>query len=471
MNQEATTPTTPPSLHRTLITIAWPVVALNMLQVVNSLLDRLFIGSLPSAALTAHGASMSVLFLLFSLCISIAVGVGAIVSRAYGAKEVSEYQMASQQSFGISLYVGIALGVLGILAAPLVSRAILPVQDKESIKLMGEFLTTFSIGVPATCVIQTIASSLRSIGDTKSPMYISGVQILLHILLNYLLIFPSHGWLPGAGLGLPGAGLAYTISAYMVMIPYMLYMKRTPLQTRFSLAFPKKDWFFRVLRISVPSAFQAALRTFSLTAFTLILSLLANHDAALAALTTGFAIESLMFAPAFGLSAAVGALVGQSLGAREPQRAQNIGWLGALYALVIAFVVSAPVFLFVPYFAPILVGHKMEISAEVISVVRYLCVTEPLFCVSMVLIGAMQGAGDTKSPLWIGALSLWGLRVPMAMIFALESGHILFGGIALPWGLHMGTTGAWLALSVTQAIQGVFAALSWRAGRWKDTIV
>ena len=91
------------SVGRSLWTMAWPVVALNLLQVANSLIDRFFIGNLPDTSMSAHGASMSFMFLLFSLAYSVAVGAGAIVARAYGAKEVSEYRLAAQQSLQVSM--------------------------------------------------------------------------------------------------------------------------------------------------------------------------------------------------------------------------------------------------------------------------------------------------------------------------------------------------------------------------------
>lgn len=455
-----TSPTYKPErLSRLLFNVAWPVVALNLLQVVNSLLDRFFIGHLPEEAMAAHGASMSIIFLLFSLAMSISIGTGAIVARHFGAREVSEYKMAAQQSVQIAVYVGFGLALLGVLLTPLLARFILPAEDKASIGYLTVFLQMYSLGVPAICIIQVLAASLRSIGDTKSPMFLSGAQILIHVLLNYAFIFPKIGPFSGLGLGLQGAGLALSSSAWISAIAYLLYIRRTPIGARFSTNLPKRDWLQRVLRIAVPSAFQAALRTFSLTAFTLILGYVPNHKAALSAMGTGFAIESLMFAPAFGISAAAGALVGQNLGAKNPGQAERIGWLASMAAFTIALVICGPIYFSVPYFAGNLVGHKPEITAELVSIVQWLCVTEPLFCLAMVLIGAMQGAGDTKRPLWIGIFSLWFLRVPLAILFA------------LPIGMALGAKGAWIAMSITQGLQGILSAFAWKKGQWKTVKV
>jgi putative MATE family efflux protein len=455
-------------LQKALFTMAWPVVVLNLLQVVNSLLDRFFIGHLPKESMTAHGGAISVLFMLFSLAFSISVGTGAIVSRAFGAGEVSEYRNGAQQSLRVATYFGLILGVVGFIGSPFMAVAILPRTDTESVRLMGQFLQAYSVGVPAMCIIQVLASSLRSIGDTRSPMFLSGFQILIHIVLNYLFIFESEGGLPGFGLGLLGSGVALSLSAWVSAIVYVVYARKTPIATRWSLTPPTAQWAERIFRIAIPSAFQAVLRTLSLTAFTLILANVPGHDAAIAAMTTGFAIESLMFAPAFGLSAAAGALVGQSLGAKKPDRAMKIGYLTAMVAVVISTVFAVPIFILVPEFAGSLVGFKPEVTLEVVRVVRWLCVTEPLFCAAMVFFGGLQGAGDTKNPLWISIISLWGLRVPFGMLLAMAPGSALIGSLTLPTGFAMGATGAWIAMAFTQGLQGLMAAHIWRQGHWKN---
>lgn len=443
---------------RVVWTLAWPVVALNGLQVVNTLIDRSFIGHLDSASLTGHGGATNVIFLAFSLAVSLATGPTAIVSRAYGADEPREYRAASRQSLAVSLYIGLIVGALVYLGADWAARTILPAKDVDAIGKMASFVRAFSVGVPAMFMIQTLAASLRGIGDTKSPMVISGGQIAIHIALNVLLI---------PRMGLVGAGIALSISGWIATGVYLRFAVHTPIRIRPTLRPPSLEWTLRLLRIAIPASVMSALRILSLTAFTVILALTATGSDAIAAMTTAFAIESILIAPAFGLSAAAGTLVGQSLGMEDPRRAERLAWICAAMGVVSVLVFVAPIVVFTPQIAHALLGDKPTIIAHAVDLIRMMAVSEALFCIAMVLFGAMQGAGDTVRPLWISIFSLWGLRVPLALFLTLPAGTQLAAGIALPFGAGLGPNGAWLAMTITQGLQGILAIWAFKSGAWK----
>jgi putative MATE family efflux protein len=451
--------------------LAWPAVALNSLQVVNTLLDRFFIGHLPQSSLTAHGGSMTFMFLMFSLGVSIATGATALVARSYGADEPDQLRKASRQSLSLTLLFSLVLGLVTAIFSRSFAGFILPADDPSAIREMAGFLGAYALGMPAIYTIQTLAGALRGIGDTKSPMVISGFQILLHMILNFFLIFPTHKLLgvtiPGAGLGLTGAATALSISAWMSALGYMFFFKRTLIGSLWKIEMPDLGWAWRIMRIAIPAGVQSVLRVLSLMVFTLILALVPQGSAAIAAMSVAFAIESLMFMPSFGLSVAAGALVGQSLGMGRPDRAEKLAWISAHHAALVTLALVGPIFLGAPWIADLLLEGKVEIVREAIELIRYLCATEVFFAYAMVMIGAMQGAGDTTEPLWIAIASLWGLRVPVAFLLAIPTGHALGAGLVSPLGLGLGATGAWIAMSGTQAVQGVLSILAFRRGRWK----
>ena len=446
------------NISRVVWTLAWPAVALNSMQVVNTLLDRFFIGHLESSSLTAHGASTNVMFLVFSLAMALGTGASAIVARAFGAGEEAEYRRGAQESLGLALVLGVVTAILTALSAGWAASALLPAKDLVAQREMTRFVLAYSTGLLPIYVIQTLAGSLRAVGDTKSPMVISGIQIAFHMALNFLLVHR---------FGLVGAGCSLAASAWISAVIYVFYARHTALGRLSVLRRPRWEWGKRILRIAVPAAAMSTLRTLSLTAFTLVLKQVPNASEAIAAMSTSFAVESIMFMPAFGLSMAAGALVGQSLGMERPDRAERIGWVAAHYGALVTVALVTPVYVYAPWIAGGLVAHKEGIVREATTLLRYLCVTEFLFAYAMVFIGAMQGAGDVKRPLWISVFALWGLRVPLAMVLALPSGFALAGMLTVPFTLGMGANGAWLAMALTQGVQGILATLAFKQGAWK----
>lgn len=452
--------------------LAWPVVALNSLQTVNQLLDRFFIGRLAPSALTAHGGSTSVLFLMFLMAVSVATAATALVSRAYGAENEAEFREAAKQSVRVAIFSGIGIGLVTWLIAPVAASVLVPASDHDAVRQMGWFLRAYAFGLPALFVIQVLAGCLRGISDSKSPMVISGIQILLHIGLNFLLV-PPHGSWPG--FGLTGAGIALSASSTVSAIVYIVYAGWTPLGSVWKIRLPDAHWFQRVLRIALPAAAMAFLRVFSLTVFTIILTLVPNGSAAIAAMTTAFAIESIMIMPAFGLSAAAAALVGQSLGMRRPDRAKLLGWTAAHHGGILTLSIAACIFFAAPTLAGILLNGRQNIMDPAILLLRMFCFTEVGFAYGMVLIGAMQGAGDTREPMFISVVALWVLRVPLAFVLSLAPGQVLchIGAFSLtmPFGAGWGATGAWIAMASTQGLQGILAAWVFQRGRWQSTEV
>lgn len=448
----------PEKAARVVWELAWPAVALNSLQVINSLLDIGFIGHLSKAALTAYGGVTPVVFLMFSLAMALATGATALVARAFGAGQAEEFRTACKQSVAVSIACGLICGVLGIVAIPFATWALLPPHAGDASAFMARYLIVYATGLPAIYIIQALAGSMRGIGDTKSPMVISGIQILLHILLNYVLIFPPREVaggirLPGFDLGLTGAAMALSISAWMSAIGYLAFVGRTPLGDAWRIQVPQWNWVVRILRISIPAATMAVLRVASLGVFQFILKGVHDGETAIAAIRPGFAIESIMFMPSFGLSMAAAALVGQSLGMKRPDRAEVLGWTAANYAALVTLALSIPIFVFAHPISGLLIEGKPEVVEQTALLLRYLCVTELGFAYAMVMLGAMQGAGDTVRPLWITVVCLWGLRVPLAWLFVVP--------------MRMGTAGAWLAMSITQLLQGVLGMAAFKQGKWK----
>lgn len=447
------------SANRIVWDLAWPIIALNSMQVVNSLLDTRFISALGQSSLNASGAAQSVLFFLASMGIALGVGVTALVSRFYGANQTADLVKASRQTTGLSVLIGIAIAVLGYFTLPFICGLYVDV-DSAAYSEMLEYLGAVMVGIPAFYIFNSLAASLRAISDTKTPMVVSGIQILLHIILNYILIFPPREFigmtLPGADMGIAGAGWSFSISAWIAALMYFPATSGSILGATWKLQFPEWKWVVRTLRISLPASLMMIIRVSSFAVFSMALKHTGEGEMALGAMRVGIAMEAIAFMPAFGYSMAASALVGQYLGKKDPAGAERLAWGATNQGVLIMTVMAAVFFIFAPQFA----AFFIELPAQrdiAISYMRIVAITEPLFGYAMVLTGAHQGAGDTGRPTWANFISSWVLRVPLVYIFAV--------------GMKLGSTAAWVVMALTQAVNGIIMIYLFRRGKWKDKTV
>ena len=463
----------PESSLQTVWKLAWPAVALNSLQTLNGLLDNFFLSYVGAEALNAVGASTSYVFLLFSVSMALGTAATAIVSRAFGAGTHDECIVANAKCVSLSIWVGIGLAAVAFPGAIGASMLLVNGDHPHVRSLFVTYSAIFAIALPAIFVIQSLAGSLRGIGDTKSPMVISGLQILLHISLNCVLVLPTRTvngvTIPGAGMGLAGAATAMAVSSWASALVYIAWSKRTPLETKLDLRLPDLAWARRILRVAVPASMMSIVRVTSLATFTIVLKNVVDSMHAQAALRPGFSIESFAFMPAFGLSVSAAALVGQSLGMRDPERAARLGWTAAHQAAIVSFVVSIFMYFFADGIAGAVLPGDRQTAAVAAQYARYIASTEVFFAYAMVLIGAMQGAGDTKRPMWLSVIALWGIRVPLAAVLALSAIPVF--GLFTIRGAGMGPDGAWLSMALTQLVQGSAAIWLFKQGSWKTTQV
>lgn len=440
--------------------LAWPAIGLNSLQVVNGLLDVKFIGHLGPNALAGQGAAFNVVFLLMSLAMALGTGATALVSRFYGAKSPEDLANASRQSLSLSILLGVIFCVIGFGYAPNLILALTnsdPVITKQAML----FMTPVLLGLPAVFIFNTLASNLRAIGNTMTPMIVSGLAIVVHVIFNVLLIFPTRevnflgfGFvMPGANMGMSGAGTAFAISAWFSAFAYFPASNRTVLGSMWRLQWIEIAWAVRILKIAAGAAVASVLRVASFILFTAILSRTTEGPLALGAFAIGIRVEAIAFMPVFGYMIAAAALVGQSLGMKDPHRAEKLAWAANRQAVIVTVIVS----LFFIIFSYPLASFFAEDPVQRYLAAMYLfCValTEPLFASAMVLTGAQQGAGDTIRPTWISFISQWLLRIPAAWVFAI-------------W-LGFGTLGAWWVMSITQAVNGLMMITLFRKGKWKE---
>lgn len=433
--------------------VAWPTVVNTLIQTAYNLINRLFLGGLPDSdkAQAALGIGWSVLNIEFCLISGMSAGTAALVARFIGAREDENAVEATRQSLILATAAGILCSIpLVVWAEPLV-RGVGAAADVA--KLAAPYLAIiggFSI-LPFLHMVVMVA--LRSAGDVRHPLYAGAVMIGVNTLLDWLLIL-GPGPLPSYGV--TGAAVATVASRFVGTALILVYLYRSKLRDSLSHFKPHFGWFGRVMNIGWPATIQGVLWGIGFIAYIRIMSYLPNATAAQAALTVGLSIEAICYMPGVAYSTAATPLVGQNLGAGQPDRAQRCSWVASWHAAAIMTGVAV-LFLAIPHYLAAPFTDNKEVLALIVSYLRVAAPSEPFLAVGMVLAGALQGAGDTRMPTVIEFLVNWPIRLTLAWLLTFVVG--------------MGALGAWVAMTASTIIYGLMIVAWFKTGRWKTVKV
>ena len=422
-----------------------------MVQSANGFLDSFFIGGLGTKALAASGIGMNLNFLLMSAAMAVTVGTGAIVARSIGEGDVEQARTATRQSLGLIVLIG-AASALAMLA---LSGSLLKFQglDAPTRALAAPYLHVILLGLPIQFVMLTLGGAIRGLGDTVRPFWVTLGACAVHALFNYLLIYGNLG---APRMGLTGGAVALLLSQIVAVGIFIAFLPRTALGRLWRGDWrPRREWAVRLMRIGLPAAGQQVLRVGSMTLFQTLIGRFGEGSAAIAALNIGLRSESLAFMPGFGYAMAAAAFVGQNLGARQGERARRGAWQATFQAAVVMSALGVVFFFLAEPFARLFVrggdgAEKAETIALAVSYLRIAAFSEPFLAFGMVLTGALQGAGETRGPTYLTAITMVGLRLPLAAVLL----HY--------FGIH----GAWLAMSLSTVVQGLAVIVLFRRGSW-----
>ncbi len=445
--QQGNRDSTSGSLHRNIWHLAIPMVLEMSLMNVSQIVDTYCVGKLGSVALAAVTMSITIRWVLHSLASGLGIGGMAVVARRVGAQDREAAEHAVWQTILLGLTVSLVMSGLGI---PLARPILLLLGADTDVLLLGTAYLRVSLGGVFTLMLVFIINSLlRGAGEARLSMNMLFLVTVVTVVLEPALIF---GWGPLPPVGIVGAAWATVLGYGAGLVMQVVILLRGRGQIGINLRDLKPDFplMGQIIHIAWPSSVQMTLRSSSRMA---IIGLVGAYGT-LATAGYGVANRLLMFAviPVFGLGNAAGTLVGQSLGAGKPKRAEQNAWWASAYAAAYMAVAAAPVFIFaeplIALFDP--TPQVMAFGAECIRTVVPFLIFGAL---GIVLARAFNGAGDTLPSMMVNLLTLWGIEVTLAY--------------GLSRWLGMGVTGVWWGRAAATAANGLLLALWFRLGRWK----
>jgi len=439
-------------VRRDLINLAWPTATEQLLGLTTQMVDMAFVGRVGAYAVAAVGVVTQPLWLTFGLAGAMGVGVIALVSRLTGAGDDESVERAVSTAAWLGLLLSLLLCAGLYFGAPQIVTAMGAPPDVHPHGVL--YLKLLVPGLLGHYWFITMAAALRAAGETRIPMLLALGVNGLNVVLDWLLIFGHLGF---PALGLAGAALATSIARLFgsAGLAVVLFRRQGPVALRW-----RTPWRFspalavRTLRVAYPSALERTASTLSMVVYAILINRLGTI--AIATQQIAYVIEDIIWLVAFGLGTSCATLVGQSLGARNPDRARLAMLEGLRLGGIFTLSVAAS-YLLIPGVYMRIFTTEPDVIALGTMALRVAALADIPMGLVLILNGGLQGAGDTRAAAAFTLLGSWGVRLTLAYLMI-----DIFG-----WGLF----GAWIAAACDWVVRLLLFWHRFERGRWREMAV
>ena len=442
------------SIRGAIVLLAIPMILELSLESVFAVVDIFFVSKhIGSNATQTVGLTESVITIIYSLAIGLSIAATAMVARRVGEKDPAAAAHAGMQALIMALFVTVIISIVGVIFAPDILRIM---GATAEVVEEGTVFTRIMLGGSLVIILIFLINGIfRGAGNAAIAMKSLWLASLINIFLCPALIT---GWGPFPELGLKGAAIATTIGrgiGVLYQCYHLFWNKNGTInlgREHFVIDFPVMK---SLIKIAWPATFQFIIASGS---WIVLSQLVATTGGTHASAGYQIAIRNLVFfiLPAWGLSNAAATLVGQNLGAKSPDRAEQSVLLTTKYN---AIFMTGVMLLFIFFAKPIIsiFTSEPEDLAYGAQALQIMGTGFIFYGIGMVMIQALNGAGDTRTPTWLNFFSFWLFQIPLAYILAK--------------GFNMGPTGAFIAIPVAETFLALAAWYYFRKGKWKEVKV
>jgi putative MATE family efflux protein len=434
-------------LNRAILLLAIPMVLEMVLESLFAVVDVFWVGRLGADAVATIGLTESLLSLVFAVGLGLSMSTTAMVARRIGEKDPEGAAVAAVQAVTLGVATTILVGVPSFLFAPQLLKLM---GGSPQLVATGSGYARIALGGSGAIMMLFLNNAIfRGAGDAAIAMRLLWVSNIINLVLDPCLIF---GLGPFPKLGVTGAALA-TLTGRSIGVFYQFYrlmrgserIRILRSQLRVNL-----DVLVRLLRVSLLGIAQFAIAHTSWIGLVRIVSIFGS--AALAGYTIAIRIVIFIILPSWGLSNAAATLVGQNLGAKRPDRAEQSVWRTGFYNML--FLGSVGLF-FILFAEPVvrLFTQDPTVIPLAASCLRIVSCGNIGFAYGMVMLQAFNGAGDTLTPTWVNLFGFWILEIPLAYFLAIPA--------------HLQSKGVFISIVVAEGAIAIAGAILFKRGRWK----
>ena len=437
------------NLHRNIFTLSWPAVVEHLFFTITAFVDMVMVSRLGTNSIAAVGLASTLYFIFISVfAFPLRIAAQALTARFAGEGSVEKIKISGGNVLYVTIILGIVISLLGIFG----SKILMGLMGTSDIvcDLGAEYLKIV-LGCSLFAFIYfTSTGIMRGMGDTRTPMFLMILGNAFNVVFNYYLIFGKSIF---PRLGVVGAAIAtggsYVLAGILVMF-LVHFREEIPVQIKDIRKLEKKIM-WNIWDIASPSMLEFGIRRMSLFFFMKMVAYLGT--AALAAHQLALRIESFSFMMGIGFGMASNTLVGQSLGAKRVDLADESIKKISYYAIAV-MALLALIFVLKPemVFAIFNPEPKVEILAMLAIIIAAFEQIPLAFLI--VIAGGLNGAGDTKTPMIISFLGSIPIRLSLAYLFTFKMGY--------------GFAGMWLAAVCDWLVEGVLAVIAFYKGRWRE---
>jgi putative MATE family efflux protein len=439
------------SIDRAIVLLAVPMVLEMAMESLFGIVDIFFVAHLGADATATVGITEGMLYIVMSIAVGLSMGTTAVVARRTGEHDKEGAARSAVQSIILGLTCAL---VIFCVCFPLAPRLLALMGASSGILHVGSTYSRIMMsGSGIILMLFLINAIFRGAGDAAVAMRVLWVANIINIVLDPCLIM---GLGPFPKLGVTGAAVSTSIGRGVGVL-YQIYLLRRGTD-RMEIHRRHLQLVLSVMKNIVRIASNGVLQFLIATASWIALVRLIQTFGSQATAGYTVAIRIIIFSilPSWGLSSAAATLVGQNLGAKRPDRAEHAVWRAAFFDMIFLGGVSLVYLLFAPQLVglfsrdPVVIGYAS-------TCLRIISICYVLYAYGMVIVQALNGAGDTRTPSFINLFCFWIVQLPLAYTLAK--------------GLQLGPKGVFLAILTTETLLALIAIYVFRLGRWKQKVV
>ncbi len=439
------------SIRKAIFMLSIPMILEMMMESIFAIVDIAYVSQVSVNAVATIGLTESVITLVYAIAIGLSMAATAVVARRIGEKDVKGARQAAMQAILLGVMVAVIIGIIGLLYA----KEILGLMGGEPDLIEeGYGYTQLLIGGNITIVLLFLINAIfRGAGDASMAMWTLVLSNGLNIILDPIFIF---GLGPIPEFGVTGAAIATNTGRGTAVLfqLWILFFGKRRIKLFLEDVVIRVQVMLNLIKVSLGGIAQFLIGTSSWVFLMRIMSEFGSE--VLAGYTIAIRVMMFTFMPAWGMSNAAATLVGQNLGAKQPDRAERSVWITGKYNAIFMLSVS----LIYLVFAPQIIGLFNDTSSVVDNGALCLQIVAAgylFYAYGMVISQAFNGAGDTRTPTKINFIAFWIFQLPFAYLAAMT--------------FELGALGVFLAITLAEVMLSVIAIFWFRRGHWKKVEV